>query len=401
MTEENLDTTVFKKKLPLENAEFSKKYWAKHNVVYRTTCKSIQRAEPVYFFIYQDEILQNRSRLFSINFKRGDIFIELENKEIVKIPMNMEMVESYIDYDHIKFSAIFYGKNQWQVSDDSDVPDCKYLITNFIDDEENPLLNDNAPRDDIRITKIEEVTVESDGLSTSLSIDFDETWANFFALIKEKIEEEETIYVTFFHNTEDDVPDLSDTIILAGKLTEISVDENTFLIGVDNETFYIEEAIDDLEIYIPEDNSTTLGYFPCTININNQSIDTLIHFCVLDDELMEEDTDDENQQNWDLLYENIAIMFELQTPVFFTIIDNDSKNIMLKDEIMGIRFDKNIVFFSFESEKSFNFDMDKTIISLDCNSQTKIFNAVFKSNFIIKENNTEQEFLVFISNQNM
>ncbi len=55
-------------------------------------------------------------------------------------------------FGHIEFSAIFYGSDNWKVSVDSDVSDCKYLLTTFDQDDKNHLLNRNAPRDDIRIS---------------------------------------------------------------------------------------------------------------------------------------------------------------------------------------------------------------------------------------------------------
>lgn len=201
-----MEEIIYKKKLPLDNEEFSKKYWDKNNNVFSPANKALRNGRDVYFLIFKNDIFQSKNKVISVTFKRGDIFVELESKQNIKIPMNMEMADSYIDYNHIEFSAMFYGSDNWKVSVDSDVSDCKYLITTFDQDDKNPLLNKNAPRDDIRILKGNGFSMISDDHSTAFGFEtdeeHDEKWNNFFAKIKEKSDKEERIIITIYQNQE-------------------------------------------------------------------------------------------------------------------------------------------------------------------------------------------------------
>lgn len=417
-----MEEIIYKKKLPLDNEEFSKKYWDKNNNVFSPANKALRNGRDVYFLIFKNDIFQSKNKVISVTFKRGDIFLELESKQNIKIPMNMEMADSYIDYNHIEFSAMFYGSDNWKVSVDSDVSDCKYLITTFDQDDKNPLLNKNAPRDDIRISKGNGFTMISDDYSTAFGFEseeeHDEKWNNFFAKIKEKFDKEERIIITIYQNQEDEDVD-SDEILLQGTLTEINADENSFYIGIDNKIITIEETTEELDIYTSENYSNILGYFPCSIKKDNEVIDAIIFFSSLSENLSveddneedyefsednnsettDEDIDEENIQLWNSLYENIDIMFKLQEPVFFAIIDNDSKEVILNKEISRMSFKNSLATFSFDEDESFTFDIGKTIILLNSDLKTRVFKSLFHSNFVIDENNTEKEFNIFITNE--
>lgn len=417
-----MEEIIYKKKLPLDNEEFSKKYWDKNNNVFSPANKALRNGRDVYFLIFKNDIFQSKNKVISVTFKRGDIFVELESKQNIKIPMNMEMTDSYIDYNHIEFSAMFYGSDNWKVSVDSDVSDCKYLPTTFDQDDKNPLLNKNAPRDDIRISKGNGFTMISDDYSTAFGFEseeeHDEKWNNFFAKIKEKFDKEERIIITIYQNQEDEDVD-SDEILLQGTLTEINADENSFYIGIDNKIITIEETTEELDIYTSENYSNILGYFPCSIKKDNEVIDAIIFFSSLSENLSveddneedyefsednnsettDEDIDEENIQLWNSLYENIDIMFKLQEPVFFAIIDNDSKEVILNKEISRMSFKNSLATFSFDEDESFTFDIGKTIILLNSDLKTRVFKSLFHSNFVIDENNTEKEFNIFITNE--
>lgn len=420
ISEGNLDIGIFKKKLPMENEEFSKQYWDKNNNVFCPANRAIHDGREVYFLVFNNNILQSRIKVTSINFKRGDIFIELESQQNIKIPMNMELLESYIDYNHVDFSAIFFGCNKWRVSENSDVPDCKYIITTFERDDTNPLLNRNAAIDDVRVSKtiFNGVTMKSDGLSTSFEIAPDEVndeiWKNFFSHIKELTDDEETIIVTVYKNQKEGTT--SDKIILQGTLTEINSDSTNFSIGIDDNIININETTDNLDLFIPDDDSSIFGYFPCTIKQEECNTDAIVFFATLKDvnissteddsdedyefsDNTENDITDENAQSWQSLFENIDIMFKIQEPVFFAIIDSDTKNVIINEELSGISFDNGLAIFSFDEDNSFSFDMSTTIISLDCDLKTRMFSAIFKSNFVIDENNTKKELSVFITNK--
>ncbi len=92
-------------------------------------------------------------------------------------------------------------------------------------------------------------------------------------------------------------------------------------------------------------------------------------------------------------------MFKIQEPVFFAIIDNYSKEVILNKEISRISFKNGLATFSLDEDESFTFDIGKTIILLDCDLKIRIFTALFHSNFVIDENNTEKEFTIFITNE--
>lgn len=211
----------------------------------------------------------------------------------------------------------------------------------------------------------------------------------------------------------------SDEILLQGTLTEINADENSFYIGIDNKIINIEETAEELDIYTSDNYSSILGYFPCSLKKNNEVIDVIIFFSSLSENLSieddnekdyefsednnsettDEDIDEENIQSWNSLYENIDMMFKLQEPVFFAIIDNDSKEVILNKEISRISFKNSLATFSLDDDESFTFDIGKTIILLNCDLKTRVFKALFHSNFVIDENNTEKEFTIFITNE--
>ncbi|MDY2843012.1 MAG: hypothetical protein SOT81_03385 [Treponema sp.] len=417
-----MEEIIYKKKLPLDNKEFSKKYWDKNNNVFSPANKALQNGRNVYFLIFKNDSLQSKNKVISITFKRGDIFVELESKQSIKIPMNMKMADSYIDYNHIEFSAMFYGSDNWKVSENSYVSDCKYLLTSFEQDDKNPLLNKNAPTEDIRISKGNSFAMISDNHSTAFGFEsdeeHDEKWNKFFAKIKEKSDKEERIIITIYQNQEDEDIDY-DEILLQGTLTEINADEKSFYIGIDNKIISIEETTEELDIYTSEDYSSIIGYFPCSIKKDNEVIDVIIFFSSLSENLLIEDTseedyefseddnpentdeviDEENIESWNSLYENIDIMFKIQEPVFFSIINNDSKEVILSKEISEISFENGLATFYLDEDESFTFDINKTIIFLDCDYKTRIFTALFHSNFIIEENNTKKEFTIFITNE--
>lgn len=297
---------IYKKRLPLEDEDFSTKYWDKNNKVFFPARDILENEEPVFFRVYNNSSLAKCENVESIEFKRGDIFVSLDSGSTIKIPMNMIMTKSYVSIDNDKFSAIFEGSDNWKVSEDYDVPDCSYMLTSFENDDDNPLLNENAPREDERNLG-HGVTRTRNGFSFSLddfdddefeNEDFDdeestddssmENWNKFFEIMNEKNDNEELLIVSIFHNDEDNDSNIQERQILSGELQEINVDDDNFTITVNDNIIEIEESLEELDVIFPEDSKNLFGLVPCTCYINGEIIDALIAFASFNEDEEEE-----------------------------------------------------------------------------------------------------------------
>ena len=450
MTNEYVE--IFRKRLPLEDEDFKEKYWNKNNYVFMPANRILQRNGTVYFRVYKDNILIKNTEIISIKFKRGDLFMELKSNENVKIPMNMVLVDSFTHLTLRQVSALFKGCDKWRVSDDSDVPDCEYMITSFSDDNLNPLLNPEIPRKEqkelpngtiLQFTPNgisfrpgyyendesdeDDIELDDNGCDGEEYEDenFDETedetlenWDRFFSILQDNNDDDKNILVTVLKKEEDKELDVKRDLLLSGQLKEFTVDDE-FKITIDDEIVEILDSLEEIDVHIPEDTTYLFGIIPCTVKIQDTITNALISFgCPKNDDLSEdvdfidnnsydnesendsyEEVNDENIEAWNSLYEYIDIMFRIDEPVYFSIHNPDTKEVIMCQELSGICYKDGIAILTVESDEEFTFNMAETIISMNGDLKTRMFSALFKASFIVDDNNTSKEFDIFITNE--
>lgn len=450
MTNEYVE--IFRKRLPLEDEDFKEKYWNKNNYVFMPANRILQRNGTVYFRVYKDNILIKNTEIISIKFKRGDLFMELKSNENVKIPMNMVLVDSFTHLTLRQVSALFKGCDKWRVSDDSVVPDCEYMITSFSDDNLNPLLNPEIPRKEqkelpngtiLQFTPNgisfrpgyyendesdeDDIELDDNGCDGEEYVDenFDETedetlenWDRFFSILQDNNDDDKNILVTVLKKEEDKELDVKRDLLLSGQLKEFTVDDE-FKITIDDEIVEILDSLEEIDVHIPEDTTYLFGIIPCTVKIQDTITNALISFgCPKNDDLSEdvdfidnnsydnesendsyEEVNDENIEAWNSLYEYIDIMFRIDEPVYFSIHNPDTKEVIMCQELSGISYKDGIAILTVESDEEFTFNMAETIISMNGDLKTRMFSALFKASFIVDDNNTSKEFDIFITNE--
>ena len=290
---DQIDTQIFNKRLPLENEEFRKKYWDKNNIVYTPAFSALENNRNVYFGMFKDNERLNLISISSISFKRGDMYLTLKSGENIKIPMNMVLVDSYIDYNHENFTAIFFGSDKWKVSENSDISNQKYILTTFFNEKDNPLLNKELSRNNEDILRngislrmneedVDQYVDESEEDNTL------EDWNQFFSVLEEKSESELIIVSVFLIDEENNENFYAtENQLVSGELKEITVNDEEFSITIDDNTLKLEETIEELQVYFPDQESHTLGYFPCTICIDDDDIRVLIVFASFSNEDIE------------------------------------------------------------------------------------------------------------------
>lgn len=382
----NYDVEMFKKRLPLENSEFSEKYGAKNTDVYFPALRALERGDSVFFRIYSGEEVIEENELEAITFKRGDMFLTLNNGKSVKIPMNMVMDDNYIDFNHENFAASFFGSDQWRVSEESDVPMYKYMITTFKNDSQNPLLNDELPREDtVTYSNGMTVTHKENGFSIDFgnmfNQDFEDdesdNWEELIELIKERNDNEDIIFVSILSDDEDG--DNRETIF-SGNLKELNVDDDLNLeMVIDDKKIQVLETIDELDICFPEnEDSKLLGFFPCSIDIGEEYIDVIVAFGAISTDEIEEDESDEesldeeeiedessNSEVWNELYDLVGQDFNNEREVTIAIM-NSEEDLIFRQELIGISFKGESIELKYDGDSLiFNQSIDDIPLGLD------------------------------------